>query len=98
MRRPGENVSFDIWMPILSPSNVLLNNYHNGKYQWEKFKKIFINEVVNNQKKFLKFLVSISLKQKVTILCWEEKPNFCHRRLIIEACQKINPHLKTVLR
>lgn len=98
MCRPDKNADFDIWMPVLAPSHKLLNDSHAKKIKWDEYVERFTKEVLIGQRKFLKLLTGLALKHEVTILCWEDTPKKCHRRLVAEACKKINPKLKIVLR
>jgi len=98
MRRPDSWAIYDIWMPILAPSHKLLDDAHAKKIDWDGFEKRFKKEVIIGQKKFLNLLIEISLKNTITIVCWEKTPEHCHRRLVAEACKKINKKLKVILR
>lgn len=98
MRRPGAGADFDIWMPVLAPSHELLDNYREHKINWIQYEKRFNKEVVSGQKKYLKILIELARKSTVTLLCWEKKPDKCHRRLIAEACQKLSSNIKIVIK
>lgn len=98
MRRPGNWASFDLWFPILAPSDDLLTKYHQKKYDWNNFKKHFKREVIFKQQRFIKLLVEIAKKRKVTICCWEKTPEKCHRRLIAEECRRLDRSLKIILK
>jgi len=98
MRRPEKNIKFHIWLPILAPSNKLLTDYHNKKYSWFQFEKVFKRQVLKKQKRFINLLCEIAVKQKVTILCWENEPTQCHRILIAEACKIVQPKLKVIIK
>ncbi|PIS08767.1 hypothetical protein COT75_04770 [Candidatus Beckwithbacteria bacterium CG10_big_fil_rev_8_21_14_0_10_34_10] len=98
MRRPGDFEDFDIWMPVLAPSHKLLNDSHSKKINWLQYKNRFKKEVILNKREYLNVLIDIALKKDVTILCWEKTPVKCHRRLVAEACQKINPQLNTLIK
>jgi len=97
MRRPGEYEDWDIWMPKLSPSHDLLNAYKYENLSWPNLTKRFTKEVLNKQKHLIKWLAQLALHQDVTLLCWEEKADHCHRKLIVEACCKLEPKLKISL-
>lgn len=98
MRRPGKNEDFDIWMPVLAPSHKLLDDYHAKKINWDEYIKRFTKEVLIDQRETLRLLTELALKLRLTILCWEDTPEKCHRRLIAEACKKINSELKVVIK
>lgn len=98
MRRPGPDANFDIWMPTLAPSHELLNAYHEGRVTWAIYEKRFMKEVISKNSKYIKLLCELSQKHDVTLLCWEDTPARCHRRLVTQACQRVNPHLSVVLK
>lgn len=93
MRRPGEYEDWDMWMPKLSPSHELLNQYKYENLSWAEMSKRFRKEVLQKQKFLIKWLSRLAMEQTVTLLCWEEAPHCCHRKLIAEACQKENKRL-----
>lgn len=99
MRRIHPEYDFDIWIPKLAPSEKLLKEYViNKTISWEEFSRKYKSLVVRKNTELIKLLVEISLKRKITLLCSEESPMRCHRRLIIEACAKINPKLRITLK
>lgn len=97
MRRPNFDGAWDIWMPRLAPSEQLLTEYHEQKCTWDEFCERFKKEVLNDQSEYLDILIDICRKRKVTILCWEETSEKCHRRLVAEACVLREPQLKIIL-
>jgi len=98
MRRPGEATDWDIWMPTLAPSHELLTQYHQAEVTWDEFCDRFHQEVIAEQQEYLDILVEMAQKHVVTILCWEETPEKCHRRLVAEACKQINSELEVIIR
>ncbi|MCL5010444.1 MAG: DUF488 domain-containing protein [Patescibacteria group bacterium] len=93
MRRIKPEFVFDIWMPALAPSGELLKSYHDKQITWKDYERFFTKQVLNRQQKYLDILLSIAEKHVVTILCWEETPEKCHRRLVAQRIQKLNPSL-----
>jgi len=98
MRRPGEENDWQIWMPTLAPSHQLLTDYHQEKVNWQQFCKKYAKQVFVGQKKFVKLLIHMAKKEDVTILCWEDTPEFCHRRLLAEECIRLAPDLKVTIK
>ena len=43
-------------------------------------------------------LAARSITEDITILCVEETPEFCHRRLLADECKKYEPNLQVVHR
>lgn len=93
MRRPGEYENWDMWIPKLSPSHELLNAYKYEGLSWDEMTRRFSKEVLKKQKRLIEWLAKLALKQEVTLLCWEEIADKCHRKLLAEACQKAEPKL-----
>lgn len=86
MRRIKPEYDFDIWIPKLSPSEKLLNEYIiEKKISWSEFAKKFKKNVIIKQKDLLHVLAAISQKKKVTLLCWEKSQKQCHRKLLLDA-------------
>ncbi len=85
------------WMPILAPPEVLLGNYYKRGLPWEEFEKEYLNYIgslfVHEQ---LRAIGRGALKSDITILCIEDTPDRCHRRLLAEECQKYEPSLKVI--
>lgn len=98
MRRPDGKADYDIWMPTLAPSDKLLTAYHQKKVSWDEYEVRFTDEVLKKNKKYVQILCELAVNHTVTILCWENTPEKCHRRLIAEACGKKNSNLPIRMR
>lgn len=98
MRRPASDAQWDIWIPHLAPSHELLNDYHEQKIDWMEYCVRFQDEVLDKEKEYMDIVIDMSKKRTVTLLCWEETPEMCHRRLVAEACKKLDPNLKVFIR
>ena len=98
MRKPRGD--YDMLISVLAPLQSLLNSYHENKMSWDEYECEFLLEMNNNpdSKRMLQFLVTIAEVVDVTILCWEEDPERCHRRLIAELIVKMsNNKIKVVI-
>lgn len=83
----------------LAPSPKLIGDYYKRGLSWEDYKKRYLTELNDPSKtKLVKKLASRALKENITILCIEEKPDFCHRRLLAEECKKYEPELGVILK
>ena len=99
MRRPGEFDDWDMWIPKLSPSNELLNQYVYEGLSWEDMQRKFHTQVIKKQTRLLEWLIETAQNQDVTLLCFEETADKCHRKLIAEYCKsQSNGTLKIVLK
>ena len=84
MRKPRGD--YDILISALAPSELLLHAYHENKMSWDEYEQEYVGEMHNNLdvKKILKFIIDASQSTDITLLCWEETPEKCHRRLIVD--------------
>lgn len=98
MRRPDPGLDWDIWIPHLAPSNELLSNYHDKKVDWSEFEVLFTKEVLKKKKEYLMLVAEMAQTRTITLLCWEETPHMCHRRLVAEELQRKNPKLDIVIK
>lgn len=94
MRRPGEDDDWDMWMPKLSPSHELLNKYKYENLSWNEMSRLFKKEVLQKQKFLISWIGKLAMEQTVTLLCWEETPDFCHRKLVAESCKLKNKKIE----
>lgn len=93
MRRIKPEYQFDVWFPVLAPSEILLKRYViDKKIGWEEFRPLFLKQL-GKKKSILALLADLSKHRLVTLLCWEVTPEFCHRRLIAEEIKKMYPRV-----
>lgn len=98
MRKPDAGAKYDLWISELSPSPELREKTKQG-IGWEKFKIEFEKELQGKEaQKALKKLIEMSENHDITIMCIEPDPNFCHRSLVAQVCQKLNPKLKVIIK
>ena len=93
MRKPGDNLDWDIWMPTLAPPLHLHKAYQRGQKNWDEYVPIFNKEVIEKMNHHITFLAKIAKDDTITVLCWEKSPEQCHRRLIVEQVLRIDPTL-----
>lgn len=86
---------FDIHMPELWPAPKLVGAYYRKEINRDEFKERFIQQLNTEQMKWaIKFLVGYLLENNVTLLCIEEDPTFCHRKLLAQEFSKYSPWLQ----
>lgn len=86
---------YDLHLKLLGPSSNLLGDYYKRGLPWKEFKILYLKEIRKEPKfLFVKTLAKIALKVDITIMCIEDDPEFCHRRLLAEECKKYEPRLK----
>ena len=83
---------FDMWLPCLAPSRELVEKYViNETISWEEFEVEYVKEQKESASasealKALKYLIEVAGEagKDVTLLCFEEEIEKCHRKLIVE--------------
>jgi len=79
----------------LGPPAKLIGDYYKRGLKWEEFEKRYLDYLQNPEiKNLIEDLARRALVKDLTLLCIEETPERCHRRLIAEECQRLMPELK----
>lgn len=90
---------YDEWLPEVAPSADLLGDYYKRGLGWDEFTERYIEQLSKDKRKrIIEKLASRALSQDITIMCIEETPEYCHRRLLAEECKRIEPDLKIEIR
>lgn len=89
---------YDEWRPTLAPPLKLVGALKRGEIDWAEFADNY-NEHLNVPQvdRAIQELLRAAMESNVTIMCAEEAPENCHRRLIAEKCQLIVPSLEVVV-
>jgi uncharacterized protein YeaO (DUF488 family) len=86
--------SYNQWLQILAPPAKLIGDYYKRGLPWEKFEQKYLDYIrSSNVQLEVQKLAEQSLDSVITLLCIEESPEFCHRRLLAEECKKYQPNL-----
>lgn len=88
--------SYDEWWKIFAPPEKLIGSYYKRGLPWEDFERGYF-EYLNSIKQDVESLALSALGADVRILCIEEAPEKCHRRLLAERCKNIYPELQILL-
>ena len=70
-----------VHVPELAPTQDILDGYKKNKGDWEVYEKKFIELMI---KRAIENKLSRELFDNACLLCSEEKPHHCHRRLVAE--------------
>jgi uncharacterized protein YeaO (DUF488 family) len=93
------NKMFNEHQILLSPSSKLIGDYYKKGLVWDEYKKRFLEEMNNPESiKIIKEVSEKALTKNITLLCIEEKPDFCHRKLVAELCKKLETKLEIVIK
>jgi len=83
-----------IYLEDFAPSKELIKNYRKKKIRWENYEEVFNTELQNKKEKVSQIIKNIDLN-KACLLCSEDKPDQCHRRLVAEFLKReFFPNLK----
>ena len=70
-----------VHVPELAPTQDILDGYKKNKGDWEVYEKKFIELMI---KRAIENKLSRELFDNACLLCSEDKPHHCHRRLVAE--------------
>lgn len=72
-------------LTALAPTKDMLDSYKKLKGEWSRYEAQF-NELIQSRK--IEETISPELLDQACLLCSEEKPHHCHRRLVAEYLQR----------
>lgn len=75
----------------LAPTRELLDSYRKDKISWSDYEKVYENLLKSRQ---VETKVSASDLNNICLLCSEDTPEKCHRRLLAEYLQKFYPEIE----
>lgn len=93
----AEKNIYDVWFPILSPSEVLLKAYFpiDDETNWRSFKRRFLAEMKSaDVSRTLDLLAALSHQADFSVGCYCEEERFCHRSLLRELLAKRGAELR----
>ncbi len=76
-----------VHLPELAPTQELLDSYKRAKGGWERYAESFVQLL---QERCVESTVSKEILDGGCLLCSEDKPEHCHRRLVAEYFQQIH--------
>ncbi len=90
---------YDEWWPELSPPPILIGAYRKRGMTWPEFEEGY-REYLRLPLAMAKIAALIDLAKNgvVTVLCVENQPDQCHRRLLAEECILLEPGLEVNIR
>lgn len=71
--------------PLLAPTQGLLDAYKKKKGSWDEYEREFLGLM---EERHIEGKIDPSILAGGCLLCSEEKPHHCHRRLVLEYFQK----------
>ena len=86
--------SYDLWLPNLAPPAKLLGDYYKRGLPFEQFKEQYLSYInQHNIQIEVRYIAKKSVDSIITLLCIEESPEHCHRKILAEECKKYRPNL-----
>lgn len=80
----------DAWMKELGTPKELIKKWKAGKIEWPEFAKEYRRSLKGKERE-LRQLREESRHMTITLLCTEKDPSRCHRSLLKEAIEGIQP-------
>jgi uncharacterized protein YeaO (DUF488 family) len=88
---------FDEHLTDFAPPPELIGAYYKRGLPWEDFANRYTDYIRSIGGTVLE-LANRALEENVTLLCIEDTPEQCHRRLLAEECQLLVPELIVIIR
>ncbi len=86
--------NYDVWLKILAPPTKLVGDYYKRSLSWEEYEREYLRFLRHrSQRVVILHITNAALSKDITLLCVEENPEKCHRRLLAEECKRYNPDL-----
>lgn len=70
-----------IHVPVLAPTQEMLDRYKKHKGEWSVYEREFLDLM---RRRGIEITVSKQIVEEGCLLCSEDKPDHCHRRLVAE--------------
>jgi uncharacterized protein YeaO (DUF488 family) len=73
-----------------------MGDYYKRGLCWEDFEKRYLEYLRTQRNNELQVLAARATRHPITLLCIEETPQNCHRRLLAEECRKYQNSLEII--
>jgi uncharacterized protein YeaO (DUF488 family) len=83
------------WKKELAPPDRLVGDRYKRGLSWEEFERRYLAHIRTQE--IIPEVTSLArraLSEDITLLCVEESPEECHRRLLAEECLRYEPRLR----
>ncbi len=90
-KTPDERIwadSFDMHLPDFWPNPKLVWKYYRNEIDFENYSKEY-KESLSPKQDAIKKIIEDALIKNITVLCIEESPEFCHRKIFVETAQEL---------
>ena len=76
-----------------APTKEMLSQYRKKEISWDEYRGAYLDLL---QSRDIKRTVAITTLHRGCLLCSEHEPDFCHRRLLAEYLQQLNPEVEII--
>lgn len=78
-----------------APTKELLSSYRSGKTSWQEYVKVF-TQIMEERNVYSVFKSKYSSCSKICLLCSEDTPEQCHRRLLAEEFKRNDESIEII--
>ena len=100
-KTPDEKITPNLYQDhksTLAPLPTLLGDYYKRGLPWVEFEKRFKEYLgEEKQREALEEIIRMASEQNVTLLCKEDTPEHCHRRLVAEKIKEMAPNIEVII-
>ena len=83
---------------IFAPPDKLIGDYYKRGLPFEEFARRYLEYMRKNyMSPQVRELARMALRENITLLCIEETPERCHRKLLAEECKRLIPGLEVMI-
>lgn len=92
-----EGVSFDEWLRELAPPDKLVGAYYREELDWDEYERQYLDYLRGpGVRQQVHNFAKRCTNETITLLCVENEPDKCHRRILAEELHRLEPSLKIV--
>lgn len=93
---PDERLTEDLYdehRPELAAPARLVGWYYRGEVSFDEYAKLYINHLETDVSPAVEKLIQEAQIETITVMCIEDEPYLCHRRLLLEYAQELSQTL-----
>ncbi len=91
--------SYDEWWRALAPNEKTLGLYLRGESSFDSLSECYRWKLFHDDAAYAAMLrlIELARSRNVTVLCVEDSPEYCHRKMLLEVCKRLEPELEVVI-
>lgn len=90
--------SYDEWLFEFAPPFDLVGSYYRKELSWGEYEEAYLAFLRSKEKESqVRSLALWALSRDITVMCIEDIPEHCHRRLLAEECKRLESRLEIVV-